>query len=117
MQVPQHLEDVLDDHAVIAHSQVAAVDVRPFAEDHLGAQVLLGCVGITGVRKRLVRDTQCQPLVRLTAIYSNGHHAKVEWPELRQVADVAAALAVHTIVRGRLRIVEDLRVPFIGRRI
>ena len=51
MQVLQDLQEMLDDHPVVANGQVAAVDVGAFPQDHLGAHVLDGRLRVPGVRQ------------------------------------------------------------------
>ena len=115
IQPAEQVQRLADDQAALDRHRVTAVQVCPLAEhDRRAGADLLRELGLPGVRERVARDLQRQPLVGLAA-YGNGRDAMCQRVEPGQRAKISAALAVRAIRVGEVWVVVDVGVPGLRR--
>ena len=95
----------------------AAVRIGALAENQRRAVTGGAAIGIAGIAKRLARDMEREPLVGLSTLDGSRHDAVLERIEHGERTEVAALLAVDAIVLARRRVVIEVGVPRLRRRI
>ncbi len=117
VELAQEIERLADDEAALQRDRVAAVQVGALAEDHRRARAHLGReLGGAGVRERVARHLQRQPLVGLAAD-GDRRDAVRQRVKACERAEIAAALAVGPVGVREVGVVVDVGVPRLRRRV